>query len=158
MVLPAVPALALNSAEVVITAEGECLAITNTEASFAVGIIAEGGTKKWGDSDTQSLVTNAGNVTVKVVVTGTDLVGTASTWVLADTAASMIYAISANDIGAGTLYTHAILKSGGPTLVASLGSAATGQWSMEFYAPTALTELDAADPLTGTVTLTASTP
>lgn len=154
LVLPGA-VFAATTADVVITAEGECIAITNTQASWDLGIIAVDSTTKWGASDTMSDCVNAGNVAVNIVITGTDLVGT-STWVLADTAASMIYNIECNDFAGGTAYTVEVKKSVGNTAKASLASAATAQWSMEFMAPTAITELDGPDSLTGTVTLTAS--
>ena len=160
----AVPALAANPT-VSITVKAGVVSITNSVETWEIGIVETGGAaKKWGDSDTNSTLTNTGTVNVDVKIIGTDLVhaGNATlNWVLASDglAGDQIYGLNAT-ITDGDGYTIIVKKTGDTpvNLVAGLPHTAlnTETWSMRFAIPTAFDASDDGLEKSGSVTLVAS--
>ena len=153
----AVPAFAQGNPTVSITVRASVVSITNTEDTWAIGVIAASGTSKWGSSDTYSTLTNTGSVNVNVAIQGTDAVGGTYTWTLAATGdpGSEIYGINATTT---TTYNITVKKTPFNNLVTDLPhtSSNTVTWSMTFYAPTAFNAADDGAEKSTTVTLVAS--
>jgi len=135
----AVPAFASNPT-VSITVSARLISITNTEDTWAIGVVAVTNTKYFSadnlQNNTYSRITNTGNVPVTVKISGTDFVAGNATfnWVLAAAAGNQTYSLKANWDG-GATYNITVKKADPETLVAGLAKASTHDWSMLFTAP-----------------------
>ena len=149
------PALGANPT-VSITVRASVVAITNSQDTWNVGVIAASGTSKWGSSDTYSTLTNTGSVNVDVEIQGTDAVGD-TTWTLAADGdpGSEIYGLKATT---GSEYNIIVKKTPFNDLTTNLphSESNTVTWSMTFYAPTAFNAAEAGESKSATVTLVAS--
>lgn len=156
VVLPCSTVLAADP-EVSITITAHLVAITNTQNSFAVGVVeASDGATKWGASDTHSQVENTGSVAVDVELQGTDLEGGVYDWTLGAAAGDKIYQLYANTEGAPTVYSIEIKSSVYTDLTTSLAADGTYDWSMEFTPPTIFDAADDGTQKSSTLTLVAS--
>ena len=143
--------------EVAITITAELVAITNTQASFAVGTVEAGdGATKWGASDTHSQVENTGSVACDIELQGTDIEGGVYDWTLGATAGDKIYQLYANTAGAPTVYSIEIKSSAYTDLTTNLAADATYNWSMEFTPPTIFDAADDGAQKSSTLTLVTS--
>jgi len=151
----ATPVLAADP-EVAITITAELVAITNTQASFAVGTVEAGdGATKWGASDTHSQVENTGSVACDVELQGTDIEGGDYDWTLGASAGDKIYQLYANS-DHSTTYNIEVKSSSYTDLTTDLAVDATWTWSMQFTPPTIFDAADAGAQKSSTLTLVAS--
>lgn len=143
-----------------ITVTAEVIAITNTQATWAIGTVAVNDTKYFSATNAQdddySQIENTGNVAVDVEIRGTDLVGSSYTWTLGTTAASETYSLYANKQATPTVYDVEVKKAAYVDIVTALAAAGTNTWSMKFTAPTAFNAGEAGDEKSATITLVAS--
>lgn len=150
------PALAANP-QVAITITAELVAITNTQATFAIGTVEAGGSAvKWGASDTHSQIANTGSVACDIELQGTNIEGGVYDWTLGASAGDKIYMLKANTEGAPTVYSIEIKSSTYTDLKTNLAVDATWNWSMEFTPPTIFDAADAGAEKSSTLTLVAS--
>jgi len=155
MVLPCSPVLAADPT-VSITITAELVAITNTEATFAIGAVEAGGAAvKWGDSDTHSTAENTGSVACDIELQGTDIEGGDYDWTLGASAGDKIYSLYANS-DHSTTYNIEIKSSSYTDLKTDLAVDATWTWSMQFTPPTIFDAADAGVQKSSTLTLVAS--
>ena len=157
----AVPAFAANPT-VSITVTAEVVAITNSQANWAIGTVAPDAVVYFSatgaQDDDYALITNTGSVTVDVEIQGVNIEGGTYDWVLAATAGSEQYCLYANKLATPTVYDVEVKSSAyvDITAVAGLIADATNAWSMKFTAPTAFNAADDAAEKSATVTLVAS--
>ena len=148
---------AAESPTVTITVSATVVSITNTQSSWAMGPVSEGGSAiKWGSSDTYSQINNTGNVAADIQIQGTNATLTDYNWTLGTTAGDKIYSLYANTEADPTNYTIEVKYSGYNNLTTNLTVATLYNWSMEFTPPTAFDPNDPGTNKTATVTLVAS--
>ena len=158
-----VPALAAGNPTVSITVVAEVVSITNSQASWPIGIAIVDATKYFAsDVDVEdkdySTVTNTGSVAVDIAIQGTDIEGGSYDWAISATgvAASETYGLNAT-AGNGTgAYSTIVKKTPFNNLATALAAEATWGWSMLFKAPTAFNANDDGAQKTSTLTLVAS--
>lgn len=156
VVLPVSPVKAVDP-DVDITVTAQVISITNTQATFAIGVVEAGdGATKWGSSDTHSQIENTGNVAVDIEIQGTDLEGGTYDWTLGTTAGDKIYSLYANSEGAPTVYDVEVKSSLYNDLTTNLAASATYDWSMQFTPPTIFDAADDGAQKSSTLTLVAS--
>jgi len=137
----AVPAFAQNP-QVSITVSAQLVSITNSKATWAIGVVTVDAVKYFSTDNTQndtwSEIENTGNVAVTVAISGTDFVAANTTfnWVLADTAGDQTYSLYANTDGTAT-YDIEVKKVSPDNLVVGLAKGGKHTWSMNFTAPSA---------------------
>ena len=154
-VFPAV-AGAAESPTVTITVSATVVSITNTQSSWAMGPVSEGGSAiKWGSSDTYSQINNTGNVAADIQIQGTNATLTGYNWTLGTTAGDKIYSLYANTQADPTNYTIEVKYSDYNNLCTNLGVNATQGWGLQLLMPTAVTNY-AGEEMTGNVTLIVS--
>lgn len=140
-----------------ITITAELVAMTNTQANFAVGVVEAGDSAvKWGTSDTYSIAENTGSVSIDIELQGTDIEGGLYDWILSASAGDKNYMLKANTVGAPTVYSIEIKSSAYTDLTTSLGAGSTYNWSMEFTPPTIFDPADDGAEKSSTLTLVAS--
>lgn len=155
MGLPCSSVLAADP-EVAITITAELVAMTNTQATFAIGTVEAGdGATKWGSSDTYSTAENTGSVAIDIELQGENIEGGVYDWTLAAAAGDKIYQLYANS-DHSTTYNIEVKSSAYTDLTTSLAADATWTWSMEFTPPTIFDAADAGAEKTSTLTLVAS--
>ena len=161
LLVPASTALAANP-EVAITVSAAVISITNTQATWAIGVVEVDEFKYFAvDPDVQdddySQIANTGNAAVDVEIQGTDLIGTTYDWTLAAAATNQtysLYAISGNGTGA-----YNVEVTNAPAyndLATSLAASDIWNWSMNLTIPDEFHVSDTGDAKSGTVTLVAS--
>ena len=145
---------------VTITMSAQIIAITNTQATWTIGIVEVTNIKYFSvdnvQNDTYSQVENTGNVAVDVEMQGIDAEGGDYDWTLAATAGDKIYSLHANSEGTPTVYDVEVKKASYTDLTTDLADSGTYDWSMKFVAPTIFDPADAGAGKTATVTLVAS--
>jgi len=157
----AVPAFAQNPT-VSITVSAQMIAITNSEATWTIGVVSINDTKYFSGDNTQdddySTITNTGNVAVNVALHGTDFVAANATfnWVLAAAAGNQTYSLYANKAATPTVYDVEVKKADYANIVEGLAAAGTNKWSMNFTAPSAFHVDDDGLDKAASVTLVAS--
>lgn len=157
----AVPAFAANPT-VSITVTAEVVSITNTQDTWAIGVVAVDAVVYFSvtgaEDDDYSRITNTGSVTVDVEIQGTNIEGGDYDWVLAATADSEQYSLYANKQATPTVYDVEVKTSSyvDITAAAGLASDGTNDWSMKFTAPSAFNAADDGAEKTATITLVAS--
>jgi len=161
LVVTAVPAGAQNPT-VSITVRAQTISITNSKATWDIGLVTVSDTKYFSTDNAQdddwSRITNTGNVAVDVAISGTDFVAANTTfnWVLAAAAGDQIYSLYANKQATPTVYDVEVKKAAPVNIVTSLAAAGTNDWSMNFTAPSAFHAEDNGLEKAATVTLVAS--
>jgi hypothetical protein len=161
----AVPALAATSAAVTITATPTYIAMTNSEASWAVGTVATSGTYWWTsdsnapeepfiDDDMKSTITNTGSVAEDIDIKVANFTG-GNGWTIStdDSPAEDEVSIRAGITGTANEAAMVQVITSDTELVDNLASSGTKKWCMEMETASSFT--DGAEK-TGTVTLTAS--
>jgi len=152
------PALGANPT-VSITVKAYLIAITNSQDTWAMGVVAVDGVKYFSADNTEdvdySRITNTGSVTVNVAIQGADLTGTPD-WTLAASTGADTYSLYANSEAAPTTYDVQVKKSDYANLCTSLAAAGTYDWSMKFTAPSSFGGTEDGDTKSGAVTLVAS--
>lgn len=148
--------------EVSITMSAKIVAITNTEASWAIGPV-DVDDVVWfsvdgSQDDDYSQIENTGNVAVDVEIQGTDAEGGAYDWTLASSTGDQTYSLYANNTSGGATYSIEVKSSSYVDIVSNLPATGsdTYDWSMKFTAPTAFNGSDDGSQKTATVTLVAS--
>jgi len=152
-----VPATVLAAnPEVAITITAEFVAITNTQNTFAIGVVEAGDeATKWGASDTYSTAENTGSVACDIELQGELIEGGDYDWTLAATAGDKIYQLYANS-DHSTTYDIEVKSSVYTDLTTNLAADATWTWSMQFTPPTIFDAADAGAEKSSTLTLVAS--
>lgn len=160
-VLPAT-VLAVNPT-VAITVTARVVAITNDKSTWAIGTVVPDAVSYFSTNNAQdddwSTITNTGNVTVDVVIQGTDIEGGSYDWTLATAAGSETYSLYANLAATPTVYDVEVKNAptySTITAAAGLTSSSTNKWSMKFTAPSAFNASDDGAQKSATVTLVAS--
>jgi hypothetical protein len=157
--LPALPASAADPV-VTITVSARIVAITNTQATWAIGDVIVDQVVYFSatgaQDDDYSQIENTGNCAVDVEIQGTDFEGGSYDWTLASSAGDQIYSFYANSEAAPTVYDVEIKSSSYGDLITNLVATDTYDWSMKFTAPSAFNGSDAGSQKTATVTLVAS--
>jgi len=142
---------------VTITVSAQLISITNSQDTWTMGAVGEGGAAvKWGSSDTHSQINNTGNVPVDIQIQGTNATLEGYDWTLGSAAGDKIYSLYANTEANPTTYDIEVKYTGYNNLTTNLATATLYNWSMEFTPPTVF---DPADPGTDksiTITLVAS--
>ena len=155
----AVPAFAANPV-VSITVSAQMIAITNSEATWAIGVVAVTNTKYFSADNSQdddySQVENTGNVAVDIQIQGTDFEGGDYDWTLAAAAGNQTYSLHANSEGTPTVYDVEVKSSSYGNLTTGLAKDATYDWSMKFVAPDEFHVDDDGESKAASVTLVAS--
>jgi len=157
----AVPAFAANPT-VSITVTAEVVAITNTEANWAIGTIATSATVYFSATGSQdddySQIDNTGSVAVDIEIQGTTIEGGSYDWTASATGTpgSEIYGLLANSEATPTVYDIVVKSSDYVDLIANLVVDDLYDWSMKFLGPTAFNANDDGAEKTATVTLVAS--
>ncbi len=152
--------VAATNPTVAITVTAEVISITNTKATWAIGIVAVDEVVYFSTDGTEdvdwSQIENTGTVAVDVEIQGQDLSGTPS-WTLATTTGADQYSLFANSEGTPSTYDVEV-TNGAPynDLTTNLAAAATYVWSMEFTAPSSFGGTEDGGEKSGTVTLVAS--
>jgi len=149
----ALPVSAATTATVVITASGTFVAITNSQASWAIGQVATSATNTWGSSTAYSTISNTGNVSVSLFLTGNNLVGGTDTWSLNTSPGTETYQLEDNMATASTFNQN--ITTGGVTAKTGVAAAAAVPWSMIFLGPSSFTGYGG-NTLTATLTISAS--
>jgi uncharacterized protein YdbL (DUF1318 family) len=144
---------AASTATVVITASGTYVAITNSQASWAIGQVATSATNTWGSATNYSTISNTGNVSVSIFLTGNNLIGSTDTWTLGAAAGDGTYVLKDNMATASTF--NQAITTGGVTAKTGVAAAGTAVWSMIFIGPTSFTGYGG-NTLTATLTISAS--
>lgn len=141
---------------VTITVSATVISITNTEATWAIGVVEAGdGATKWGASNTHSQVNNTGNVAVDVEIQGTNLTD-GYNWTLGAAAANKTYQLYANTQAVPETYDVEVAVTGYNDLLTNLTADSVYNWSMEFTPPTIFDPDDDGANKTATITLVAS--
>jgi hypothetical protein len=155
----ATPVLAADPT-VTITMSAKIVAITNTQANWAIGAVEVDDVVYFSatgaQNDTYSQIENTGNVAVDIEIQGTDAEGGTYDWVLAATTGDQQYSLYANSEATPTVYDVQVKSSVYIDLTTALAALDTYDWSMKFTAPTAFHASDAGASKTATVTLVAS--
>ena len=159
MVLPAGITHAADPT-VSITVSAELVAITNSQANWAIGTILVDAVVYFsatGAADPDySLITNTGNVAADIEIQGEDIDGTAALdWTLAAAAGIEIYQLDADADEAGT-YAIEVKSAAYTNIKEDLAALGTCKWSMKFTAPSAFNGAEDGAQKTSTVTLVAS--
>ena len=145
---------------VTITVSATVVAITNSQANWAIGAVEPGDIRWWNttntENDTYSQINNTGNVAVDILIEGTDLEGGAYDWVLAAAAGNQTYSLMANSEATPTVYNVEVKSSGYNNLTTNLTVADKYDWSMKFSVPTAFNATDTGASKSATITLVAS--
>jgi hypothetical protein len=155
-----VPAMAANPT-VALTVTARVIAITNSEATWAIGVVAADAEVYFSATGAQdndySRITNTGTVTVDVEIQGTNFSGTPN-WTLAATTGADQYSLFANKQATPTVYDVEVKSSSyvDITHVDGLAPAGTNDWSMKFTAPSSFGGTENGTEKTATVTLVAS--
>ena len=144
---------AASTATVVITASGTYVAITNSQASWAIGQVATSATNTWGSATNYSTISNTGNVSVSIFLTGNNLIGGTDTWTLNTSPGTETYQLEDKMATASTFNQNS--TTGGVTAKTGVAAAATAVWSMIFIGPTSFTGYGG-NTLTATLTISAS--
>ena len=144
---------AASTATVVITASGTYVAITNSQASWAIGQVATSATNTWGSATNYSTISNTGNVSVSIFLTGNNLIGSTDTWTLNTSPGTETYQLEDNMATASTFNQN--ITTGSVTAKTGVAAAATAVWSMIFIGPTSFTGYGG-NTLTATLTISAS--
>ena len=144
---------AVTTATVVITASGTYVAITNSQASWAIGQVATSATNTWGSATNYSTISNTGNVSVSIFLTGNNLIGSTDTWTLNTSPGTETYQLEDNMATASTFNQN--ITTGGVTAKTGVAAAGTAVWSMIFIGPTSFTGYGG-NTLTATLTISAS--
>ena len=158
-----VPAFAANPT-VSITVTAEVIAITNTQANWAIGNVATTATVYFSTDGTQddnwAQILNTGSVAVDIEIQGADIVATNTTfnWVLAadGVAGDQIYGLWANSPSNGATYNVTVKSATYVDIMVDLAADGTYDWSMKFLGPTAFHASDDGIEKSTTVTLVAS--
>jgi hypothetical protein len=161
----AVPALAATSATVTITATPTYIAMTNSEATWAVGTVAASSTYWWTsddlapaepfvDGDMKSTITNTGSVAEDIDIKVANFTG-GDGWTISTDDSPDEGEISLRAGITGTANEAGMVQviTSDTELVDNLASSGTKLWCMEMETPASFT--DGAEK-TGVVTLTAS--
>ena len=155
----AVPVFAANPT-VSITVTAQVVAITNSQATWAIGVVDVDAVVYFSatgaQDDDYSQITNTGSVAVDVEIQGTDIEGGVYDWTLAATTGSEQYSLFANSEATPTVYDVEVKSSTYGDLTTNLAASGTYLWSMKFTAPTAFNANDDGNEKTATVTLVAS--
>jgi len=145
---------------VAITVTAQVVSITNTESTWAIGVVAVDAVVYFSatgeQDDDYSMITNTGSVACDVEIQGTDIDGGDYDWTLAAAATNQTYQLYANTEGAPTVYDVEVKSSSYVDLTTDLAVDATWDWSMEFTAPDEFSAADDGGEKTATVTLVAS--
>lgn len=145
-----------------ITVTARVVSITNSQANWAMGVVAVDAVVYFSatgaQDDDYSLITNTGSVTCDVEIQGTNIEGGSYDWVLAATTASEQYCLYANKAATPTVYDVQVKTSAYVDITAAGGLAAdaTNAWSMNFTAPSAFNAADDGNSKNATVTLVAT--
>lgn len=160
LTLFAVPAGANGNPTVSITVTAEVIAITNTEDTWEIGVVAVDAVVYFsatGEEDVDySRITNTGSVAVDVEIQGTNIEGGDYDWTLATTTGSEQYSLYANKQATPSTYDVEVKSSAYADIVTGLAAGGTNDWSMKFTAPTAFNASDDGAEKSATVTLVAS--
>lgn len=161
----AVPALAATTQDVTITATPTYIALTNSEASWAVGTVAVSSTYWWTsddlapeepfvDGDMKSTITNTGSVAIDVDIKVAAFTGGVG-WTIStdDTPAEGEISLRAGATGTANEAAMVQVITTDTELVDALAASGTKLWCMEMETPPSFT--DGAEK-TGVVTLTAT--
>ena len=152
------PAFAQNPT-VSISVKARLIAITNSQDTWDMGVVAIDGVKYFSADNAQdddySRITNTGSVAVDVEIQGTDLTGT-PTWTLATSVGADTYTLYANKELTPTVYDVEVKKASYADIVTGLAAAGTNDWSMKFTAPSSFGGTENGATKSGTVTLVAS--
>ena len=155
----AVPAFAANPT-VSITVTAQVVSITNTQATWAIGVVDVDDVVYFSatgaQDDDYSQITNTGSVAVDIEIQGTDIEGGDYDWTLAATAGSEQYSLYANSESTPTVYDVEVKSSTYGDLTTNLAVDGTYDWSMKFTAPSAFNASDDGNEKSATVTLVAS--
>lgn len=143
-----------------ITVSAELVAITNSQANWAIGNILVDAVVYFSatgaQDDDYSLITNTGNVAADIEIQGEDIDGTgALDWTLAAAAGVEQYSLEADADEAGT-YAIEVKSAAYNDIKANLAALGTCKWSMKFTAPSAFNAAEDGAQKTSTVTLVAS--
>ena len=153
-----VPAMATNPT-VSLTVTAEVVAITNTEDTWALGVVVTDAVVYFSatgaQDDDYSRITNTGTVNVDVEIQGTDFTGT-PTWTLAATTGADQYTLFANKQATPTVYDVEVKTSAYVDICTALAPAGTNDWSMKFTAPSSFGATEDGTQKSATVTLVAS--
>ena len=164
VVIPVGSAFAATTADVTVTATPQYVSITNSEGSWALGIIAESSHFWWTATgaapaepfvagDMKSIITNTGSVNVNITVTGFDFTGGVG-WALAGTVGLNTVVMKAGKTGDANEAAMVTLTTGAQGFITALPhtSGNTIKWCMKLSTGTF------GDGIlkTGKVTLTAS--
>lgn len=159
MLTAAVPSLAANPT-VSMTVTAGVIAITNTQANWALGVVTEDAVVYYSatgaQNDTYAQVENTGTLAVDVELQGTDFDGATHDWTLAAAAGSEIYSLHANSEGTPTVYDVEVKSSVYGDLTTNLAVSGTWDWSMKFVAPSAFNAGEPDGEKDATVTLVPS--
>ena len=143
-----------------ITVTAHVVSITNTQSSWAIGVVETDDVVYFSTDGNQdddwSQVENTGSVACDVEIQGTNIEGGSYDWTLAAAAGSETYSLYANSESTPTVYDVEVKSSTYNDLCTSLAASDTYDWSMKFTAPTAFNANDDGEQKSGTVTLVAS--
>lgn len=161
----AVPALAATTQDVTVTATPTYIALTNSQATWAVGTVAVSSTYWWTsdteapaepfvDGDMKSTITNTGSVAEDIDIKVANFTG-GDGWTIStdDSPAEGEISIRAGKTGDANEAAMVQVITTDTELVDSLAASGTKLWCMEMETPSSFT--DGAEK-TGVVTLTAS--
>lgn len=158
----AAPALAANPT-VSITVTAEIVAITNTQASWPMGLVTTTATIYFSaalvtQDDTYSQIENTGTVAVDIEIQGTTIEGGDYDWTASATgvAGDQIYGLLANSESTPTVYDIVVKSSAYVDLIANLTVDDLYDWSMKFLGPTAFNAAEDGAQKSATITLVAS--
>ena len=155
------PAMAANPT-VSITVTAQVVSITNSQANWAIGVVAVDAVVYFSATGAQdndySLITNTGSVTEDVEIQGTNIEGGSYDWTLATAAGNQTYSLYANKLATPTVYDVEVKSSDYVDITAAGGLAADAEnaWSMKFTAPSAFDAADDGAEKSATVTLVAT--
>lgn len=158
-----IPVSAATTQDVTVTATPTYLAITNSEASWAVGVVATSGTYWWTgdttapeepfiDGDMKSTITNTGSIASDVDVKVAAFTGGVG-WTIStdDTPAAGEISLRAGITGTANEAGMIQIITTDTELVDNLAAAGTKKWCMEMETPASFTD---GVEKSGTVTLT----
>lgn len=164
LVVSAVPALAATTQEVTVTATPEYIALTNSEASWAAGSVAESSTYWWTadttapdepfvDGDMKSTITNTGSVAEDIDVKVAAFTGGVG-WSIStdDSPGEDEVSLRAGITGTANEAAMVQVITSDTELVSNLAASGTKKWCMEMETGTFTDGVEKS----GTVTLTAS--
>lgn len=163
VMLPLVPVLAATTQDVTVTATPSYVALTNSEASWAIGTVSAS-TSYWWTSDTEapaepfidgdmkSTITNTGSVAEDIDIKATNFTGGVGWTLTSDAAGENTVRMKAGKTGDANEAAMVTLTTGDQELVDSLAASGTKLWCMKLETGTFTDGVEKSS----TVTLTAS--